>query len=105
MGRREQIREAGQQYLNSMDEFQRYHTYPKDAFIDGAKWADEHPNTENIETVLAYTFKGLGWLAENVEFDMGTMGERALACTETLQLICNQAIMELRNPKPKKIKL
>lgn len=72
-------------------------------FIDGAEWADEHPNTDDIETVLAYTYKGLGWLAENVEFDMGTMGERALACTETLQLICNQAIAELRNPK--KIKL
>ena len=105
MERKKQIFEAGQQYLDSMDEFQRYHTYPREAFIDGAKWADEHPNTENIETVLAYTYKGLGWLAENVEFDMGTMGERALACTETLQLICNQAIMELRNPKPKKIKL
>lgn len=105
MERKNQICEAGQQYLDSMDEFQRYHTYPREAFIDGAKWADEHPNTEDIETILAYTFKGLGWLAENVEFDMGTMGERALACTETLQMICNQAIMEMRNPKPKKIKL
>lgn len=37
MTRKEQICEAGQQYLNSMDEFQRYHTYPIDAFIDGAK--------------------------------------------------------------------
>lgn len=103
MERKNQIFEAGQQYLDSMDEFQRYHTYPREAFIDGAKWADEHPNTEDIETVLAYTFKGLGWLAENVEMDMGTMGERVLACTETLQLICNRAIMELR--KPKKLKL
>lgn len=66
------------------------------AFLDGVKWADEHPNTEDIEAILAYTYKGLGWLAENVEFDMGTMGDRALAYTETLQLICNQAIMELR---------
>ena len=74
------------------------------AFVEGANWADEHPNTEDIETVLAYTYKGLGWLAENVEFDMGTMGDHALACTETLQLICNQAIMELRKPN-KKIKL
>jgi hypothetical protein len=105
MTRKDQIFEAGQKYSDAMDEFQRYHTYPRDAFRDGAKWADEHPNTDDIETVLAYTYKGLGWLAENVEFDMGTMGERALACTETLQLICNQAIMELRNPKPKKIKL
>lgn len=96
MKRKNQIYEAGQQYLDSMDEFQRYHTYPREAFIDGAKWADEHPNTEDIETILAYTYKGLGWLAENVEFDMGTMGERALACTETLQLICNRTIMELR---------
>lgn len=103
MERKDQIFEAGQQYLDSMDEFQRYHTYPRDAFRDGAKWADEHPNTENIETVLAYTYKGLGWLAENVEADMGTMSERALACIETLQLICNQAIRELQ--KPKKIKL
>lgn len=71
----------------------------QEAFIAGAKWADEHPNTEDIETVLAYTYKGLSWLAENVEFDMGTIGERALACTETLQLICNQAIMEFRSLK------
>lgn len=105
MERKNEICKAGQKYSDAMDEFQRYHTYPREAFIDGAKWADEHPNTEDIETVLAYTYKGLGWLAENVEMDMGTMGERALACTETLQLICNQAIMELRNPKPKKIKL
>ena len=105
MERKDQIFEAGQKYSNAMDEFQRYHTYPREAFIDGAKWADEHPDTDNIEAILAYTFKGLGWLAENVEFDMGTMGERALAYTHTLQLICNQAIMELRNPKPKKIKL
>jgi hypothetical protein len=105
MERKDQIFDAGQEYSDSMDEFQRYHTYPRDAFIDGAKWADKHPNTDDIETVLAYTYKGLGWLAKNVEFDMGTMGERALACTDTLQLICNQAIMELRNPKPKKIKL
>ena len=103
MGRQKQIYDAGLEYQDSMDEFQRYHTYPKGAFIDGAKWADKHPNTEDLETVLAYTFKGLGWLAENVEYDMGTMGDRALACTETLQLICNQVIMELRNPK--KIKL
>jgi hypothetical protein len=34
---------------------------------------------------------------------MGTMGDRALSHIETLQIICNQAIMELR--KPKKIKL
>jgi hypothetical protein len=67
--------------------------------IIGANWADEHPNTEDLEAVMAYTFRGLGWLAENVEFDMGTMGERALACTETLQLICNDVIMELRNKK------
>ena len=105
MERKKQIFEAGQQYPDAMDEFQRYHTYPREAFIDGVKWADEHPNTEDIETVLAYTYKGLGWLAENVEVDMGTMGERALACTETLQLICNRIIMQLRNPKPKKIKL
>jgi hypothetical protein len=105
MERIKQICEAGQKYLNSMDDFQSYHTYPREAFIDGAKWADAHPNTDDIETVLAYTYKGLGWLAENVEFDTDTMGDRALACTETLQLICNQAIMELRNPKPKKIKL
>lgn len=43
MERKKQIFEAGQKYLDSMDEFQRYHTYPKGAFIDGAKWADEHP--------------------------------------------------------------
>lgn len=101
MERRKQICEAGQQYLDSMDEFQRYHTYPREAFIDGAKWADEHLNTEDIETVLAYTYKGLGWLAENVEADMGTTRERALACTEALQFICNEAIMELRNKKNK----
>lgn len=99
MTRIKQICEAGQQYLNSMDEFQRYHTYPREAFIDGAKWADEHPNTEDIETVLAYTYKGLGWLAENIEADMGTTRERALSCAETLQFLCNDVIMELCNKK------
>jgi hypothetical protein len=103
MARNEQIYQAAQRYSDSMDEFQRYHTYPREAFFDGVEWADKHPNTEDIETLLAYTYKGLGWLAENVEFDMGTMGDRALSHIETLQIICNQAIMELR--KPKKIKL
>ena len=99
MGRIKQIFDAGQEYSDSMDEFQRYHTYPRDAFIDGAKWADKHPNTDDIETVLAYTFRGLGWLAENVEADMGTTRERALSCVETLQFLCNDVIMELRNKK------
>lgn len=99
MTRKDQICKAGQEYLNSMDEFQRYHTYPREAFIDDAKWADEHPNTEDIETVLAYTYKGLGWLAENIEADMGTTRERALGCIETLQFLCNDIIMELRNKK------
>ena len=92
MTRNEQILSEVQKRFSSNDT----HLVSKiSAFIDGAKWADENPDTEDIGTVLAYTFKGLGWLAENVEFDMGTMGERALACTETLQMICNQAIMEL----------
>ena len=60
MERKDQICKAGQEYSDAMDEFQRYHTYPRDAFRDGAKWADEHPNTDDIETVLAYTYKGLG---------------------------------------------
>ena len=65
MERKEQICKAGQQYLNSMDDFQSYHTYPREAFIDGAKWADEHPNTENIETVLAYTYMGRSKIMKN----------------------------------------
>lgn len=67
--------------------------------IIGAKWADEHPDTEDLEAVMAYTFKGLGWLAENIEADMGTTRERALGCIETLQFLCNDVIMELRNKK------
>ena len=50
MERKNQICDAGQQYLDSMDEFQRYHTYPREAFIDGAKWSDEHPNSKNVYT-------------------------------------------------------
>lgn len=50
MTRKNQICEAGQQYLDSMDEFQRYHTYPREAFIDGAKWADEHPDNRKVYT-------------------------------------------------------
>ena len=92
MTRKEQIDE----FANSQVDCEFFNEDLHKGIIIGAKWADEHPNTEDIETILAYTYKGLGWLAENVEFDMGTMGERALACTETLQLICNQAIMELR---------
>jgi hypothetical protein len=69
------------------------------AFLDGVKWADEHPDTEDLEAVMAYTFRGLGWLTENIEADMGTMRERALSCVETLQFLCNDVIMELRNKK------
>ena len=90
------------EFANSQVDCEFFNEELYKGIIIGAKWADEHPNTEDIETVLAYTYKGLGWLAENVEYDMGTMGERALACTNTLQLICNQAIMELRKTKPKK---
>lgn len=50
MERKNQICEAGQQYLDSMDEFQRYHTYPREAFIDGAKWSDEHPDSKHTYT-------------------------------------------------------
>ena len=99
MTREEQIRQAEIKYSNDtiFDGCDYIGQVAKqESFIAGAKWADEHPNTEDLEAVMAYTFRGLGWLAENVEFDMGTMGERALACTNTLQLICNQAIMELR---------
>lgn len=45
--RKNQICDAGRQYSDSMDEFQRYHTYPRDAFISGAMWSDEHPK-ENL---------------------------------------------------------
>lgn len=69
------------------------------AFLDGVKWADEHPDTEDLEAIMAFTFRGLGWLAENIEADMGTPRERALGCVETLQFLCNDVIMELRNKK------
>lgn len=41
MTRIDKICQAAQNYSDSMDEFQRYHTYPRSAFIDGAKWADK----------------------------------------------------------------
>ena len=41
MTRINKICQAAQNYSDSMDEFQRYHTYPRSAFIDGAKWADK----------------------------------------------------------------
>ena len=87
------------EFANSQVDCEFFNEDLHKGIIIGAKWADSHPNAEDIETILAYTFKGLGWLAENVEADMGTMGERALACITTLQLICNRAIMELRNKK------
>lgn len=50
MERKNQIIKAGLEYQDSLDEFQRYHTYPKWAFIDGAKWADEHPDSKHTYT-------------------------------------------------------
>lgn len=50
MERKNQICEAGQQYINSMVDFQYYHTYPREAFIDGAKWADENPDSKRTYT-------------------------------------------------------
>lgn len=43
MTRKDKISKAAQNYSDSMDEFQRYHTYPRGAFFDGAKWADDNP--------------------------------------------------------------
>ena len=50
MERKNQIIKAGLEYQDSLDEFERYHTYPKWAFIDGAKWADEHPDSKHTYT-------------------------------------------------------
>ena len=41
MTRIDEICKAAQNYSDSMDEFERYHTYPRSAFFDGAKWADK----------------------------------------------------------------
>lgn len=60
MERINQICEAGQKYLDSMDEFQRYHTYPREAFIDGAKWADENPKNGMVSIE-----KACEWLRRN----------------------------------------
>lgn len=63
MERKNQICKAGQQYSDSMDEFQRYHTYPRNAFIDGAKWADEHPMPEMVNK-NEFIDKACAWLEE-----------------------------------------
>lgn len=89
--------------MTRKEEIEQQSLLDEDAYVDNNYYAfkrdfelgDEHPNTEDIETVLAYTYKGLGWLAENVEFDIGTTGEHAIACIETLQMICNQTITKL----------
>lgn len=95
MTRNEQINE----FANSQVDCEFFNEDLYKGIIIGAKWADEHPNTEDLEAVMAYTFRGLGWLAENVEADIGTTRERALGCIETLQFLCNDVIMELRNKK------
>lgn len=52
MTRKDKISKAAQNYSDSMDEFQRYHTHPqthpRNAFIDGAKWADDNPKEDLI---------------------------------------------------------
>lgn len=48
MTRINKICQAAQNYSDSMDEFQRYHTYPRSAFIDGAKWADNNPKEDLV---------------------------------------------------------
>lgn len=89
MTRHKQILSEAQKRFSSNDT----HLVSKiSTFIDGAKWADEHPNTEDIDVVLAYTHKGLGWLLENIEPGMGTTRERALACAEVLQQLCMDVI-------------
>lgn len=95
MTREKQIDE----FANSQVDCEFFNNDLYEGIIIGAKWADEHPNTEDIKTVLAYTFRGLGWLAENIEADMGTTRERALGCIETLQFMCNDVIMELQEHK------
>lgn len=93
MTREKQIDE----FANSQVDCEFFNKDLYEGIIIGAKWADEHPNMEDIETVMAYTFRGLGWIAENIEADIGTTREKALGCIETLQFLCNNVIMELRN--------
>lgn len=69
MTRNEQICKAGQEYRDSMDEFQRYHTYPREAFIDGAKWADEHPNPEMVNK-QKFIAKVKRWLELETDWNM-----------------------------------
>ena len=74
MTRKKQICEAGQQYLDSMDEFQRYHTYPREAFIDGAKWADEHPNPDTVKRLFEFALSNTNFLVadslQSVDFEV-----------------------------------
>lgn len=62
MARNEQIYQAAQRYSDSMDEFQRYHTYPRTAFIDGAEWADKHPKEGMVSLSEVCT-----WLQNNID--------------------------------------
>lgn len=69
MVRKKQIYDAGQLYSDSMDEFQRYHTYPKGAFIDGAIWADKHPKSDTVNK-QEFIEKLKNWLKINTDWDM-----------------------------------
>ena len=73
MTRKDQIFEAGQKYLDSMNEFQRYHTYPREAFIDGAKWADENPKPEMVNR-QEFIERACDYLQAVMEHDLGYYG-------------------------------
>lgn len=62
MARNEQIYQAAQRYSDSMDEFQRYHTYPKEGFRAGAEWADKHPKKGVVSL-----YEVCSWLQNNID--------------------------------------
>lgn len=64
MTREEQIREVAEEYSaykDSVDEEEFYNSTELEAFMDGAKWADNHPAKKQVSTIDA-------WVARDKRF-------------------------------------
>lgn len=67
--RKNEIWAAANEYNDKMTESEKYYSYPRGCFIDGAKWSDEHPKISKDELFATFIRKAADWIENNIPYD------------------------------------
>lgn len=80
---KDEIYKAAKEYSDSLDEFAKFHTYPREAFRAGAQWA----NDEIVKRTLAILEKKMfGRFSPNVAAKLFDLVKQALGDEEYMYL-------------------